>query len=157
MGTLTNDVFFSLNVKEGDVSSIGFGLGNGGAQSDSGPNYGANEHITGLAKWSNLEVFELPSLSVKLDGGLVKVPNHQISYKSFTEDNRPISDHLIYVDSTGLSATTKGNMWRAFELPEPLSIYELGDFVVSFDFSLEEVGEWDIKFERVIEEICLNL
>merc|ERR1712207_123929 len=65
----------------------------------------------------------------------------QISYKSFTEDNRPISDHLIYVDSTGLSATTKGNMWRAFELPEPLSIYELGDFVVSFDFSLEEAGE----------------
>jgi len=85
------------------------------------------------------ENYDGKGLFLKLDGAVIEVPNKQISYKSFAEDNRPIDNYLIDIRST--TATTKGNMWRALELPDPLSIYELGDFVVSFDFSLEEAGQ----------------
>jgi len=90
---------------------------------------------------SPFSLLPAPSLLLKLDGNDIEVPNQQISYKSFVEDNRPIRDYLIDVDSTGQTASIKGNMWRAFELSDPLSIYEVGDFVVSFYFSLEEAGK----------------
>jgi len=134
---------FNINIGSyfsGDVASIGFGLDNDDAATDS-VNYVTDERISGQATWSDIKIYELPSLLFKLDGMDFQVPNHQISYKSYAEDNRPIRDFLIDVDATGLTATMKGNMWRAFELPEPLSIHNLGDFVVSFDFTLMEAGE----------------
>jgi len=85
------------------------------------------------------DMYDGKGLFLKLDGAVVEVPNEQITYKSYVEDNRPIQDYLIDIHST--KATMKGNMWRALELPDPLSIYELGDFVVSFDFSIEEAGQ----------------
>jgi len=127
---------FNINVGsyfEGEVAAIGYGLDNDLEIT--------NERTSGQSTWSDVEIYDLPSLMIKMDGVDIAVPNKQISYKSHPEDNRPIRDWLVDIDSTGLEATVKGNAWRAFEFPQPLSIHDLGDFVVSFDFSIAEAGE----------------
>ena len=153
---------FNINVGShfnGEVAAIGFGLDNDleiTNERTSGQRYvcmcvstqpvgiesSMSHHILGLlSTWSDVEIYDLPSLMLKMDGADIALPNNQISYKSHPEDNRPIRDWLVDIDPTGLEATVKGNAWRAFEFPEPLSIHDLGDFVVSFDFSLAEAGE----------------
>ncbi|EJK59057.1 hypothetical protein THAOC_20769, partial [Thalassiosira oceanica] len=127
---------FNINVGsyfEGKVAAIGYGLDNDLEIT--------NERTSGQSTWSDVEIYDLPSLMLKMDGVDIAVPNKQISYKSHPEDNHPIRDWLVDIDSTGLEATVKGNAWRAFEFPQPLSIHDLGDFVVSFDFSIAEAGE----------------
>ena len=147
---------FNINVGSyftGEVAAIGFGLDNDleiTNERTSGQRYVCQCNLLmiryrfsppWLSAWTDLEIYNLPSLMVKMDGVDLALPNNQISYKSYPEDNRPIRDWLVDIDPTGREATVKGNMWRAFEFPDPISIHELGDFVVSFDFSIQEKGE----------------
>lgn len=106
-------------------------------------NVGSNdfERIQGQSTWTNIEIYTLPFLNVGLDADVIAVDNHQISYKSASDDSTPIKDHMATISEDGSSINMVGNMWRALELPTRMSPYSLGDFVVSFDFALGEAGE----------------
>lgn len=106
---------------------------------------------TGESTWSNIEIYNLPSLSVGLDGGSFAIKNNQVSYDQ-GQDSTPIRDHLAVVSGDGSAITLHGNAWRAFALAEPKSKAELGDFVVSFDYVVKEKGELHaICFEDNLE------
>jgi len=120
----------------GEVMYLGFIVDN-----DVGFTTGDVEKVHGRSSWSNIEIDSLPSLDIGLNSDTVAVENSQISYKSSSEDNTPIRDYMASISEDGSSINLVGNMWRALELPTPLSPTELGDFVVSFDFTLDEAGE----------------
>eukprot|EP00580_Thalassiosira_gravida_P018228 CAMPEP_0201660542 /NCGR_PEP_ID=MMETSP0494-20130426/3174_1 /ASSEMBLY_ACC=CAM_ASM_000839 /TAXON_ID=420259 /ORGANISM="Thalassiosira gravida, Strain GMp14c1" /LENGTH=1055 /DNA_ID=CAMNT_0048138461 /DNA_START=69 /DNA_END=3236 /DNA_ORIENTATION=+ len=106
----------------------------------------------GESSWSNIEIFTLPSLNIGLDDGSFAIENNQVSYDSTTQDSTPIRDHLMQISPDGSSITVHGNAWRAMPLTTPLLASELGDFVVSFDFVMREVGDFiHICFEDNLE------
>lgn len=125
----------------GPVNYLGFAQDN-----DSSTRY------MGESSWSNIEIFNLPSLNIGLDDGSFAIENNQVTYESTTQDSTPIRDHLMQVSLDGSSITVHGNAWRAMPLTSPLLASELGDFVVSFDFVMREFGDFvQICFEDNLE------
>lgn len=94
----------------------------------------------GESSWSNIEIYNLPSLNIGLDNSTMALQNNQVSYHG-DQDSTPVRDNLATVSDDGSSVTISGNMWRAFPVPTKTST-ELGDFVVSFDYVLTEPGEF---------------
>ena len=75
-----------------------------------------------------------------MDEAVISVENHQVSYDQ-NQDTTPVRNYMATVSDDGSSITFGGDVWRALELPTPLSPAELGDFVVSFDFAITEAAE----------------
>ena len=86
-----------------------------------------------------------------MDEAVISVENHQVSYDQ-NQDTTPVRNYMATVSDDGSSITFGGDVWRALELPTPLSPAELGDFVVSFDFTITEAAEIHaICFEENLE------
>lgn len=100
--------------------------------------------------WSNIEVYNLPSLNIGLNyapsrdrtqlSQTLVIENNQKAYDQ-GQDTGPISENLAVISDDGTSITFNGNMWRALPLTDPMSAADLGDFVVSFDYVVEEQNE----------------
>eukprot|EP00571_Detonula_confervacea_P009087 CAMPEP_0172316950 /NCGR_PEP_ID=MMETSP1058-20130122/30102_1 /TAXON_ID=83371 /ORGANISM="Detonula confervacea, Strain CCMP 353" /LENGTH=1231 /DNA_ID=CAMNT_0013031391 /DNA_START=247 /DNA_END=3942 /DNA_ORIENTATION=- len=103
------------------------------------------ERTLGQSSWSNIEIYNLPTLDIGFNGDTIAVENAQISYDT-NQDSTPIQDHMATID--GPSINMVGNMWRALKLPTPLSVSDLGDFIVSFEFTVAQAAE--------IHSICFD-
>jgi hypothetical protein len=112
----------------GEVKYLGFILDNDNAA----------DRTVGQSSWSNIQLYNLPSLDITLDGSTISIENHQLQYDQ-NQDSSPIRDNMATID--GPSINFSGNMWRAIKLPTPLAPTYLGDFVVSFDFTITEAAE----------------
>lgn len=117
----------------GEVQYLGILVDN-----DLGFTGGDVERTYGQSSWSNIAVYNLPSLDIGFDGGFISIDNHQLSYDQ-NQDSTPIRNYMATIDHDSINFS--GNVWRALELPTPLSPTDLGDFVVSFDFAVVEAAE----------------
>ena len=114
-----------------------------------------SDYLTRLhcSSWANIEVYNLPEIvmglalpDTKLRSNLgistdyISIKNIQLQYDT-NQDTGPIKSNLAVVSPEHNSIQFLGNMWRAWELTTPLSPSALGDFIVSFDFSVAEKGE----------------
>jgi len=118
----------------GPVTHIGFAQDNDKAYTST--------RTEGESSYSNIEIYNLPRLNIGLDDSSFDIVNNQIWYESTSQDNTPIRDHLAIVPDDGSSITVHGNIWRAWQLIPAMTAQELGDFVVSFDYVLQEAGEF---------------
>jgi len=129
------------NYFTGQVNYLGFAQDND-----------SSTRARGESSWSNIEIFTLPSLNIGLDDGSFAIENNQVTYESTSQDSTPIRDHLMQISPDGSSITVHGNAWRAMPLATPLLASTLGDFVVSFDFVMREVGDFfQVCFEDNLE------
>jgi len=96
------------------------------------------ERTLGQSAWSNIEIYNLPSLEIGFNDETIAIENSQISYDT-NQDSTPIRDHMATID--GPSINLAGNMWRALKLSAPLSVSDLGDFIVSFDVTIDQAAE----------------
>jgi len=103
----------------------------------------------GASTYSNIIISERPSLNLGLEKGgarqVTPIINHQLSYGS----NQDTASNLITVSDDGSSATLRGNTFKAFEIPEGLTIGD--NTVLTFDFLLEEITE--IHFICIDEDL----
>lgn len=138
----------------GPVTHLGFALDNDKSYSDT--------RTQGESTWSDIQIYNLPSLNIGLHDGTktdrtqitsqLVIENKQISYESSSQDSTPIAEHLMIISEDGSSITARGNTWRAMPLPTPLTATELGDFIVSFDYVLQEGGDFHaVCFEDNLE------
>lgn len=126
----------------GEVLYFGFGQDNDAARAE------------GESSISNITISSSPSIKIGVDGSsatsrtrsgatsdfTIEGGGNQVSYESSSQDNTPIRDYLAAISEDG-DITATGNMWRAFPITPSKSIQDLGDFVVSFTYTLKEEAE----------------
>lgn len=100
----------------------------------------------GVSTYSNIVFSERPELVLgSSQGGArqeLSVFNQQLRYAG----NQDTASNLIEMSSDGNSATLRGNLYKALEIPGGLTIGD--NSVLSFDFLLEEITE--------IHGICID-
>lgn len=137
----------------GMVHYIAFGQDNDKVYDDT--------RAAGEASWSNIVVYDLPSLNIGFNDysltlenaqSTISIENNQVSYESSSQDSTPVHSFLAEISEDGSSITVHGNMWRAIPIKPAKTPEELGDFIVSFDYVLNEPGDFHmVCFEDNLE------
>ena len=101
-------------------------------------------------------LYNLPTLDIGLDGATVSIENNQVSYDQ-NQDSRPIRNYMATLNNQSINF--KGNMWRALELPAPLSFGALGDFPAACALELGHdrllLGRWAGQpVDQILREGC---
>eukprot|EP00546_Thalassionema_frauenfeldii_P001637 CAMPEP_0178938414 /NCGR_PEP_ID=MMETSP0786-20121207/26315_1 /TAXON_ID=186022 /ORGANISM="Thalassionema frauenfeldii, Strain CCMP 1798" /LENGTH=1040 /DNA_ID=CAMNT_0020617125 /DNA_START=57 /DNA_END=3179 /DNA_ORIENTATION=- len=90
----------------------------------------------GESTFSNIEFSQRPDLMLDINGVETGVFNHQLSYGS----RQDFASNLIEVSDDGKKASMYGNLWKALELPTPVTITD--NTVLSFTVDIEELLEF---------------
>eukprot|EP00592_Proboscia_alata_P000690 CAMPEP_0194375358 /NCGR_PEP_ID=MMETSP0174-20130528/23843_1 /TAXON_ID=216777 /ORGANISM="Proboscia alata, Strain PI-D3" /LENGTH=1034 /DNA_ID=CAMNT_0039155487 /DNA_START=69 /DNA_END=3173 /DNA_ORIENTATION=- len=108
----------------------------------------SGDQSEGVSTYSNIVFSERPELNLGITQESVRqglsVFNQQLRYAD--NQNQDTASNLIEVSSDGKSATLRGNLYKALEIPGGLTIGD--NSVLSFDFLLEEITE--------IHGICID-
>mmetsp|Transcript_5164 Transcript_5164/g.8089 ORF Transcript_5164/g.8089 Transcript_5164/m.8089 type:complete len:1038 (-) Transcript_5164:76-3189(-) len=116
----------------------------------------AGNKLPGESTFSNIEFSQRPDLVLNINGVDTGVFNHQLSYGS----RQDFSDNLVDVSDDGKTASMYGNLWKAFELPTPVTITD--DTVLSFTLDVEQELEivsicFDEDLSDQVHARCLKL
>ena len=95
-------------------------------------------YLSFISEWSNIEITTRPALKVGFDSTLLSIENDALGYKGHELQvlARDYTNFGPSVSDDGAELTLEGRQFAAFEFPTPLSSNDLGDFLVTFDFTL---------------------
>jgi len=89
-------------------------------------------------EWSNIEITTRPALEVRFDDTPISMKNNVLGYNGHELQvlARDYTNFGPSISEDGAKLTLEGRQFAAFKFPTPLSSNDLGDFLVTFDFTL---------------------
>jgi len=112
--------------------------------------------LLGESTFSNIKFSQLPDLVLNINGADTGVFNHQRSYGS----RQDFSSNMMEVSDDGKALSMYGNLWKALELPAPVTITD--NTVLTFNLEIDQVLEivsicFDNNFSDQKQARCFKL